>query len=722
MSKLKHTSPAVLVNQLMASIRTHRAERGNTIEASWAGKVASLESLDNVNDIAELTHEAQEVEGALSDTLNDALATNGADNSDGKYAAGLEAASIIMMASAGLSQYATAPRKGVGIEGLNVFDAPPSGSAGSISYVPSVEAFDPANIEKYAEASVTYNLLAPRQDAMGELFYPTIVGTPDQAMFKATIDRTMVYTGAVHKLNGDITRFNKKHLLEAFRDASILRNDATKLVPVAAADDSNAQHFVDDALVPTYNVVVDGVDIPTRPLKFDNRAGVLGLSSHPGLVAAGLLDQSDAVDHNAFVSALYATVSDGTDTKVVRFNTARLPLNQFVKASQGHGKDTALAFRTAALKLDGSVKDLVGDDVPALAALASNNLTLRLRTEVFGTLNLERGDLKVNKPGVEFFQLLDENGAELGLDHTALENLAIEFIGFDLDARRTNSNRRSRGLLLDADRWEEVYHVGLLPPMSIQKPTSPYEQGADVQGLINATHVTVSNAAVTTALNYAESLKAYVESSLAGTSTADSETGGEIEGIGRMLVTAHYEHHEVDLEAVVNSISSKDVLKDVQGYFVAMISEIGYRMLQVTGYRPAIEVLSGGTAKPKLIIGTDNYLPAFMMLQGDDRTAGISMDYEIASSHDSRMYGKILISFGQSGDGFRPLNFGNMLWIPELVSSIPVNRSGATVEETMVQPRFRHINNLPILAEIDVRNLDKFVQDKTSILFQNVNP
>ena len=43
---------------------------------------------------------------------------------------------------------------------------------------------------------------------------------------------------------------------------------------------------------------------------------------------------------------------------------------------------------------------------------------------------------------------------------------------------------------------------------------------------------------------------------------------------------------------------------------------------------------------------------------------------------------------------------------------MPVNRNGATIKETMVQPRTIHFNNLPVMAVINVLNLSKVLADK----------
>lgn len=728
MSIFKSSASRTKLGALVASIGATRANAGTSAINPNHGKlVAGIESLDAVAQ-SDLLEAGAAAEAELTDVVEESGIA--ADMSEEQKAIGLESASIVRLAAANASAYGVAARATRSAGDLLAFGTLPAGNAGSVAPVkPALESFDVANIENHMDYSIAYNLLAPRQDTFGETLFPTIVGTPDQAMFKVSIERTMVYQGAVHKLNGDIAKFDKKNILEAYRNADILKNEATVLVPYVQAADANASHFVAATDVATYTRLVDGVEIPTRPLKMNaaKPVSLIGISSAPGLVAAGLMDQSDAVDHSARLSAVYMKVTKAgspATVSVVKINTLRMPKNQFIKTREGHGKDAALRFYNEGVRFTEETKTVAGAAANLATDLGTAGQELRFAFRIDGDLNFERGDLSVRALVPTVAKLIDaDTGAELVVDGAAvLTGYSFELIGYDIDARRTNSNRRSRGLLLDRDVYEEIYEVGLLPPMSIQKPATNDNSPTDLQGLINATHIQISNSAVTTLLNYAEFLENMVQELPAGTiptATASSITGGDFEGIARMLVTPFFEKKGIDLEAVVNNIASADKLKDISGHFVGVIQELSYRMAQRSGYIPALEAMVGNGAKPKLIIATDTVLPQFIMIQGDDRTAGIAMDHVTVSSPDTRMIGKIVLTFGR-GDGFDPLQFGNLIWIPELISTIPVNRQGATVEETMVQPRFRHVCNLPVMALIEVTGLDLLLSQRTSINFHEV--
>ena len=96
-----------------------------------------------------------------------------------------------------------------------------------------------------------------------------------------------------------------------------------------------------------------------------------------------------------------------------------------------------------------------------------------------------------------------------------------------------------------------------------------------------------------------------------------------------------------------------------------------------------------------------------MQVQGDSRTAGIAFDHRVVTTTDKRMRGKIVFTFVRpNGAGGDPLSFGTHAWVPELTSTAQVTRQGATVKETTVQPRSRHVNCLPILGMINVSGLE----------------
>lgn len=721
MSKLKKKSGQSVAQSLVARLKSRSHVNGTLVSGAdqhIAGKIASLESL-NEGDLDAVSTVAEGAEGELRDVVAEVASDVGADadaataeeaaEAVGVTETGLEAAAIVALAARDLSAFHSASRKANAPSGnIPVIGLQNSGSAGSIGYGVAVESFDSAIAANHFEESVGYNMLAARQDEFGEAFFKTMVVGPDQAYFVATAERLSVFPGAQHKLDGKPAQFAKRNILEGFRDATLLVNEATDLVPVV--DASNTAYFVASNVVPHVTRVIEGNNVTTGALVTGKPIDLIGISSHPALIAAGLMNQNDSVDPRVELSKIYVQVSDGTNTDVLELDAKFQPNRAFIKTGYGAGNRSTLNFKSAAFVQSTATKDVSNNSAAQVFAGLGNDRVF-LEAQMFGDINLETGEVELTGK-VTAARRIDVDGAQVALGGMA--SLTFTVIGYKLSARRTNANRRSVGQLLDRDVFQEAYEIGLLAPISAQKPVAPYaDAGSVVQQLVTATHVRVSNAAVTTLLNFAESLAAYATVVSTGALTADIYSGAGLEGLARFYVTPYYKKITVNLTNVIANISTKDKLKDVQGFFTSLIQEAAAAALQKSGYLPALRSVSGNqSAKPTLLVGTDQYLPAFMLLQGDDRTAGIALDHKLVSTPDTRMYGKIFLTFGTSADGYQPLNFGNMLWRPELVSEIPVNRNGGTVNETMVQPAFRHIVNLPILVEIEVDGLAEAIAQR----------
>lgn len=717
MSKLKHNAGRSSIGELTRAVAAHLSRSGSANRSSvLAGKVASLESLSvGSDDFANVAQAAESAEGELKDLA----AEQELEITD----AGLEAAAIVTLGSADPKAWFQASRNAKPST-ESFFSALPSDALAFAT--PAVEAFDNKDLTQFAAHSIAYNLLAPRQDDLASKFFPLIVMTPDQSYFRAEIRRVSVYEGAFHKITGDRTSFNKRNLVEAYRDPKVLENNATAMVPYFAAGDvANNSRFVDSAVVANWIEKVDNVDVETNFLKFgQGEFSYLGLAQHPGALASGVFDQTDKIDTNVRLKTIAVRVKKGADESIVSFDVSGMSSAQFVQAQNAHQMETRLNFRTEDLAITSATKDVAGAPVAALAGLVVGSVA-RLKVKIDGDLNLEFGNLDLHGQAPAVVALFNANGAVQSLPNAQLTGVTFELVGYTLDARRTNSNRRTRGTLLDRDVYSENYLVGLLPPIVVQKSQLDDSTENDVEALVSATHLKASNMAITTILAYADMLKSVKAGFQVGL-TAPVE-GGSLQGITRTMVTAYYHEDTIDLAAAVNSINSGDKVADLRGYLTGYLANQAYEMAQNSGYVAALQLISGNPdAKPCVLIGCDQVLENYIMIPGDDRSFGPGFDFEIATTMDTRFYDTIVMTFhDKSANGFAPMNFGNCIWIPELVATLPVQRNGANVNETMVQPRFRHICNLPIMARYKVTGLEEFVKNRTAVLMDNlevVNP
>ena len=699
------------LKQLVEEIRTVIRENGSEFASPMhAQQIVALESLNPV-ELESLNIAAQ----SISETLRHSFESL-ADRSNGLgfeslSASQLEAGVIAAMAAGNPVDYARAALTRVAkpSDGVMVISAESSGSAGRLDYREdySLEAFDQRQLSEMLPYSIAFNVQASRQDEFSETFYPTTVVSPDNGGIDISVDRITVFNHILHQTSGKTTDFAQRNLLESVVDATILADESTALVPFIQDNGSNASAFLAPTLVtPSFRKVAT-VDVKTAPLKVGEKLDLLGLSQHPVLMGAGVMDNTDAIDSRIFLSNLYIQ-SGAVDGPVLRFNVARLPRAGFLKSIEGQNREMEVNFRSNALTLNSDTTAVDGSAPTVLQAVRDANWTVRLSLNVTGNAHVEFGTVQVFSAPITVHEIEDEDGNKISLDAgaglalvAALADLRV--IGYDLGASRTNSNRRTRGLLINSYTETERFAIPLGAPISAPSPIGSDRDTRDLDCLISAARIRNSNNAVTTLLNYADTLRAYVLNRRTGHGVPT------IEGIGRHVIVPFFEETDLNIKDAINSMTSAEKAQDISAVLVNAIRDVVYRMYRYSGYQIALDASSNGGKKVVLLVGTDNIIQRHIMVSGDLRTFGIAFEEaKIVTSFDKRMDGKIVLAFTrQSGDGVPdPLAFGTHAWIPELTSSIMVNRDGATYQEAMVQPRQRHINNLPIMAVINVSGLE----------------
>jgi hypothetical protein len=574
---------------------------------------------------------------------------------------------------------------------------------------PSMEAFDEKDNHNLQAYSVAYNMMSSRQDTFGEAFFPTTVVTADSNGYSVSVRLVQVYNDLHRQISGNIDDFKKKNILLGLVDPTILQNEKTRVIPVNRAQ--SAQNFVAPALVPPYSVVIDNETIPTAPLAIGASFSLLGLSQTDTLIANGLMDSTDAIDTAVYLSNVYMHI--GND--VIKFNTQQLPLAAWMQAPQGLARQMNLQFSSKSLAVMPNTKNMDGSALTTLSAIATGNYVVRLKADLFGTLNLELGDCTVNAGKVSVASVTDVSGVLLdlttGVGKTISDAVAAgSVIGYDLFAYRTNSNRRQRGQLLDITNFTQTYPVPLRAPVTALRPVTAdgSNDNSDLQALVDTTRIRTSNDAVGTLIAAANTLSDYVDS------RDTLGMGSDTMGIGRFLVIPQFRSLNIDMLTAVQSIKSEDRMADLQAVLLNAIKDMSLRMYRDSNYRAASDSMAGGLAKkPTIIIGTDPVLAGYLTVVGDTRTLGSEFEVMIVSTNDIRMRGQIAVTFGTfdgATAGPNPLHFGNMAWKPEMTIVMPSTaRGGAYTRELTVSPSFLHVVNLPVLGMIKVTNVPDVV-------------
>lgn len=576
----------------------------------------------------------------------------------------------------------------------------------------ATEAYDERDNRNAQTYSIIYNLLASRQDDFGETFFPTIVVNPNEVGVTLSAKLFYVYNDFKRSVTGSLAQYARKDVIRAYADAEILKNELTRAIPVLRSGtgaDNNEDKFVPVATVPSWSVSLgNNITVQTGALKVDTKLDLIGLSQTNELLNSGIMGPSDTLDTFIRLENIFVKVTSGTNTSIIRVSAENIPTATFTYAPQGNYRRMLLALDSDSIVLDSTTKDISGNEPDALPELSNHKA--RVQITISGNVSLDKGDCIVNRGSMSLVTLRDNNNNLITGGHT-LNDLttkiaSAEILGYTLVAYRANSNIRQRGQLLDSQIEYRIVPVPYRSPLSVIMPAinATGDDNSALQTLITATGIRVSNEAVSSLLKAQVSLNSYKL-------VADANGNlPEISTIGHFYVKPTYFSETVDLALTVDSLKSHERLKDIRAALVEKIRYYASAMYRDSEYKSAALVLTGNTGfKPTVIVGTDPVICNYIMADGDLRTLGDTFDVRVVSTLDTRVSGKIFISFGvfdsSRNTSINPLNFGNMLWSPELTVVMPVSRDGQVSKELIVAPRFLHNVNLPVMTVLTVSGL-----------------
>lgn len=574
----------------------------------------------------------------------------------------------------------------------------------------SLEAYDETNNKDANITTIAYNFFAARQDEFAETHFPTITIPPDNAGFSVVTDVMYVYDEVMRKISGDPTLYHKRNLIRAFADPTILKNETNRMIPVVRPESTDA--FADLTKVPAFDVNLEGEIIKTAPLKFGRTVDIMGLSQPDSMLVNGVKGVEDAMEPAVRLSHVWLEIGDD----IVKLDLSNIPYSNFTYGTQNNYRLMQLNLDTNSVLLSKLTKRYDGSDLVTLDIMKTQKLTARLKMVISGSVNIETGDLTVYGTKVETFAVFDEQNQPMPLtsgNGKIVKDLIdqAKFFGYDQLSYRTNSNRRQRGQLIDTSRFTQLYNIPLRAPVTAIHPTNSSEQvnASDIKTLIAITAVRTSQAAVTELLNTANVLSEYVKV---------KDLSGEypdVLGVGRVLVKPTFFYEELDMLKLVDSLSSTNRPSDIQEAIMNKVRDYAFRMYRDSEYQPAMTMSGYVNKTPTVVLGTDPVLCRYLQITGDARTLGGGLDHKVVATNDTRVAGKIFMTFHIFDDNTRntevnPLNFGNMAWSPEATVVLPISRRNQISVENCVTPRFLHFVNCPIMTVLDVKNIQQVLE------------
>lgn len=640
----------------------------------------------------------------------DAAATAATTISQGSLRAFVARSFEVPTSMAGFNRSSGEVTTVVGLEGM---------SDAFTQRMPGVENFDDRDNRNAKVTSVNYNLNASQQNEFGEAFFPTVTISNEMVGVAVSIRLISVIKDFTRNADASLADFRRRNVVRALLDHTILRNDSNKLVPQYKAQTAN--WFSSD--IGSFAKEVEGVTHTTGALKINTRIGDLIQLGYPETTAHSL-NQGDTLDPSISVAGVYLKLGN---------NKIRLSLGGFKRAGflaapeddtrqQNLNLDlSTLVIRKSTLQFNQAAL------VTPMDVIDTNNWTVVLRMNLSGNVSVSTGEIRVDGNNLEVVRIVDVDGNAVDLSTgpaAAIVALVSKtsIVGYDIDARTSNLNRRMRGQVMDTTVYNQVWTVPLRSPITYPRPVNATSEtdAADVAVLVSTTHARTSNEAVTTLFETADALSEY---SNIGQSDLDA-VPPERFGIARLLVTPTYKYSAVNLATVIQNAKSHEKEQDIAAQIMLHVKNVAYEMYRDSGFQAFVESGAAGVSgNPTILIGTDPYTSRFIFVPGENRTVGPDFNYKLVTTPDTRFQGNIAIAFGYpelyKGE-INPAHFGNMLWAAETVLVLQMNRNGDAQKETTVQPRFRHFVNVPVLGWIVLTGIPEVIATRTPINFHEV--
>lgn len=566
------------------------------------------------------------------------------------------------------------------------------------------EAFRNIDLHRTVAFTMGYNAAMTRHTDTVMAWFPPIFINPDQVGLDIKLNMLVVYDGAHHDISGAKTEFNRVNVVRGFADPSILGRHETQVVPVYRPE--NASKFVDATVFTPYEKQLSRTRTLTSYLKFDQDVSLIGIAQTDALLKTGEADQRDVLEPGVKLESIL--IKSGDD--IIKLPVVGLKGSVFVGAQQHDQQEVLLNMRTN-IALGKNLKRHDGSALTGpLKALVDNDLRLKLHLNVYGSVNVETTNAKVNKPSLAVQQLVDAGtqepitaGATLAALKTAISD--IEFLGFEQRSFRTNANRRQVGQRLNTRTFNFHFPVLYRDPITVERPVHMGEE-ADAQDLTNLqsmVRMRIEAEVIDKIVEVSETSATFVDMR-----DYDAEAT-DMEGLAHFYLKRAYHRETLHMPAYVDSLKSADRAKDIQAAFVVKLRDIAARLYTTTEFKAGSDWFSGGTLPaPQVNVLTDPIIARYIMEPGELRTLG---DFEmvLTSTLNNRVRGQIFMSFRMPGQeaSNEPciFNFGHLLTSTELVLAANMTRNGSYFAETQLAPRYELAVMNPTMAHFTVTGL-----------------
>jgi len=583
-----------------------------------------------------------------------------------------------------------------------------------------IEYFDMQNVSTSLVFNVVYNTFAPKQDEFAELFFPMVTIDPVKAGARIKATLINLWKEYQHSIDGtpSESKANETPLIKAVTNTDLFTNENIRLVPVYR--DVNADKFFADVKFTTEYM---GEVVTTAPLAFGRKLGLVGLAQTDSMLAKGGADFTDGLNKSIKLTEVYVkmTGKDGKGNPVTE--TFRFSLKNrnswFYETITGTNKQMALNFdedNFFMLTPDTKAIDANGNEVDSvIMANLPSNLEINLELSLTGQANIAYGDVVAYLQAVNIKEVRTKDGAIIpptSADYQAVQDViaTVQPGGYVLEAYATLYNAKRKGIKVLTRKQTAVvtvpYRTGFteyLPVVVVGDDGDP----TNLIGQIMGTRMKLNAYAIKTVSEFISDMRANPKQ--------------QIQGISQFFVDNYFFEDEIALTQLADSVRSSERVEDIRAALVNKIQLLATDMILKSNYKIARDTL-GYTGPIDVLIGMG--LKLKLTLFGDTKQEMVGdLRFNYAGTPFKEMEDKIVITLGvrngNQNKDIDPLNFGVCLWSPELVINTKKTVSEGVRTEVSTFPRFLHYINLPIIAVLNVSDVDA-IASKNIYLTQNV--
>lgn len=590
------------------------------------------------------------------------------------------------------------------------------GDAENHESVVAMEGFDDFDFDKFVAKSILNAGIAVVVAPFAPTWFKPVTVPNSQSGVDVTINIPVVYNRQYRGDTGKPYELKKTSIVKAPLDHTILENNLLEVIPVAKTE--NDEWLAPVSVVPNTSATLGGETIQTRPIAYNKKVNLIGVSTTDELLKTGVQDERDTIDPvvgigKQYVGAVYDGAASGAIVADVSFMAGAL-LN---RVAEGRQPDKSTSF-TGNVWIN-STDELVGGAPVSSLGIHSTlgqpvdtPIRLKLSIRLHATVEHYDANMQVDAQP-DAFQLVEvqyganyENRIVAGdADFDDIKaKLALTPAGYWPDTRRSNSNMRQLGTSIDKDtEYKFRLSVAFQSPISSVKPVIQTGNGLSLDTLSAVARMRDMGTAASTIIDFERRLRAVqgLENSFLT--------------IGDTLVEPTFKARELDVSSATRTISSKDGLDDLRNQIVNAITMLANETIIDSGYRNALAVYTGNRDNFETNLLCDPLVNNLIMSSGDGRTLGNGRRFTTSEIDDRRFRNKVYGSFSRTDvSGVDPLNFGAFLTSPSMIYKATTTKGGAVSGETQLVPRNRFYVTLPILFRLDIKGLEGYFTNMTN--------